>query len=97
MDKHIFSPGHIKDEVLNLGKNRNNIVDKFVNIVKLADHKGLLKDGSNQIHTIIKNRKVVVRFFIREGEILMLNGFVETNVRNIGNVFKLFVTEYCHG
>jgi len=97
MDRHIFSGGHRKDGILNLGKNRNNIVDKFVNIVKLADHKSLLKDGSNQIHTIINNQKVVLRFFIKEGEILMLNGFIETNVNNIGNVLKLFVKEYHHG
>ena len=97
MDRHIFSGGHRKDGILNLGKNKSNIVDKFVNIVKLADHKGLLKEGPNQIHTIINNQKVVLRFFIKEGEILMLNGFIETNVNNIGNVFRLLVTEYYHG
>ncbi len=97
MDKHIFSKQHIEDGILDLAKNKNDIIDKFVNIIKLADQKGLLKDGSNQIHTIINNQKVVLRLFIKEGEILMLNGFIEANVNNIGNTFRLLVTEYLHG
>jgi len=47
----------------------SNWLDKFVNIVKLADHKDLLKAGPNQIHTIINNHKVVIRIFIKEGVI----------------------------
>jgi len=51
MKDHIFSKNHKDNGILNLGKNEANIVDKFVNIVKLADHKDLLKTGPNQIHT----------------------------------------------
>jgi len=36
----------------------------------------------------------VIRFFIKEGEILMLNGFIEINAKKIGNVFRLLVEEY---
>jgi len=69
----------------------------FLNIIKLADANGLLNYGPNQIHTIINNHKVVIRAFVREGEVLKINGFIETNVRNIGNTFKLLVKEYHHG
>ncbi len=68
----------------------------MLNIILLADHKDLLKEASNQIHTIINSQKIVIRFFIKEGEILMLNGFIERNVNKIGNVFRLLVAEYLH-
>ncbi len=97
MKKHIFSPEHIKRGIFNLGKNEDNILDKFVNIVKLADHKNLLEAGPNQIHTIINNRKVVIRTFIRENKILRINGFIEDNVNYVGNVFELLVKEYHYG
>jgi len=97
MEEHIFSKNHRRDGILNLGKNKDDIVDKFVNIVKLADHKNLLKIGPNQIHTIIKNRKVVIRAFIIKGKVLRINGFIETKVNNIGNVFELLVKEYRYG
>jgi len=93
MRYHIFSKNHINKEILDLGKNRDNIIEKFTNIVKLADHKSLLKNGLNQTHTIIKNHRVIVRFFIGEGEILMLNGFIEVNANNIGNIVNLLVDE----
>jgi len=94
IEEHIFSNQHKSDGILNLGKDKIDIVNKFINIILLADHKNLLKEGSNQIHTIINSQKVVIRFFIKEGEILMLNGFIETNAKKIGNVFRLLVEEY---
>jgi len=97
MHRHIFFDNHIEKGILNLGKNKTNIENKFISLVKLADHKGLLKDGPNQIHTIIKNHKVVIRTFVKEGKILMLNGFIENNVNYIGNVFGLLAMEYHHG
>jgi len=97
MKLHIFSEDHIKNGVLNLGKNKDDIVNKFVNIVKLADHKDLLKTGPNQIHTIIHNHKVVIRAFIKEGVVIKINGFTGITSRNLGNVFELFVTEYFYG
>jgi len=97
MKEHIFSPKHTDDGILNLGKNKDNILDKFVNIVKLADHKNLLKIGPNQIHTIINNRKVVIRTFIEEGVILKINDFAGITNRNLGNVFELLVKEYRYG
>ena len=97
MKDHIFSKKHKDKGILNLGKNESTVTDKFINIVRLADHKGLLKDGPNQIHTIIKNHKVVLRAFVKEGEILMLNGFIEDNVNYIGNTFELLVKEYRYG
>jgi len=97
MEKHIFSDNHVAHGIFNLGKNENDIVDEFVNIVKLADHKNLLKHGPNQIHTIINNHKVVIRAFIEEGKVLRVNGFIEDNVNKIGNVFELLVKEYQYG
>ncbi len=97
MKKHIFSSDHKKTGIYNLGKNENDIVNKFVNLVKMADHKGLLKTGPNQIHTIINNHKVVIRAFIEEGTVLRINGFKGTTARNIGNTFELLVTEYHYG
>ncbi len=94
IEEHIFSKDHVDKGIFNLGKNEVDIVTKFINIILLADHKDLLKEGSNQIHTIINGHKVVIRFFIKEGEILMLNGFIETNANRIGNVFRLLVEEY---
>ena len=97
MKKHIFSKNHKKKGILLLGKNENNIANKFVNIVKLADHKGLLKTGPNQIYTIINNHKVVIRTFIKEGVVLKINDFAGITSRNLGNTFELLVKEYRYG
>jgi len=96
MKEHIFSKNHKKKGILLLGKNEDNIVDKFVNIVKLADHKNLLIEGMNQIYTKIKNHEVTLRIFIKEGVVLKINGFKEITTRRLGNAFELFVTEYCY-
>ncbi|MGB8367613.1 MAG: polymorphic toxin type 35 domain-containing protein [Candidatus Babeliales bacterium] len=96
MKEHIFSKNHKNSGIYNLGNSEDDILEKFVNIVKLADTKGLLEAGPNQIHTIINNQKVVIRTFIKEGIVLRVNGFIEINVNNIGNVFQLLVKEYQH-
>jgi len=97
MKEHIFSKNHIEHGIFNLGKNEDDIVDKFVKIIKLSDHKNLLKHGPNQIHTIINNHKAVIRAFIEESKVLKINGFIEDNVNKIGNVFELLVKEYQYG
>ncbi len=97
MKIHIFSPRHLDGKILHLGKNKDDIVNKFVNIIKIADGKGLLKAGPNQIHTIINNHKVVIRTFIKEGTVLKINGFKGTTARNLGNTFELLITEYHYG
>ncbi|MGG3129483.1 polymorphic toxin type 35 domain-containing protein, partial [Brevibacillus laterosporus] len=86
--EHIFSKKHINNGIMDLGKNQNEILEKFINTVKTADSKGMLKEGMNQIQTIINGHEAEIRVFVSEGKVLNLDGFKGFSTRKMGNSIK---------
>ena len=93
--EHIFSDPHINEgKIMELGKNKADILDKFIDIAIKADQAGLLKEESNQIETIIKGCDAVIRVRVEKGKVLSVNAFKGETTRKIGNTVKFVVDDY---
>lgn len=69
---------------------RSDLVEKMKYLVRLADARGLLAFGSNQIETLIKGYDAIVRVRIDEaGKVLSFNLLFGTSDNKIGNTFTL--------
>jgi len=86
--EHIFSKDHIKNGIMDLGKNQKDIISSFKKVVSSADRNGLLKEGMNQIRTTINGIEAEIRVFIKDGKVLNLDGFKGYSTRNMGNSIK---------
>jgi hypothetical protein len=85
MRKHIFSEKHVTDGIRKLGSSEENIIKKIANIILKADDAALLKEKANQLLVDVGGNTVTVRFFVEKGRILMLDFFMGTADRKIGN------------
>jgi RHS repeat-associated protein len=83
--EHIFSKDHIKNGIMDLGKNQNDILNSFKKVVSSADSNGLLKEGMNQIRTTVNGVEAEIRVFIKDGTVLNMDGFKGYSTRNMGN------------
>lgn len=69
-EAHIFSKKHLDGGILRLGKDRQQIVDRGIDIISKNDDNGKLKQGHNQIWTNINNQPAEVRCFVsKDGQI----------------------------
>lgn len=82
--EHVFSLKHIEDGIMNLGTNESEIINKFFSIAKATS--GQWVEGSNEIRTMINGIKVTIRFYVKNGEIINLDGFVGYSKRIIGKL-----------
>ena len=90
MDKiseHVFSNDHINNGIMELGNSKQDILTKFFDTAKANSSKWV--EGSNEIRTIINGKETTIRFFVKNGEIVNLDGFVGTSSRVIGNLINL--------
>ena len=85
---HIFSEKHRTKGIMKLGKTEEEIYNYFIDIIINVDHKGLLKEGSNQIHTKINGYNTEIKLFIKNGEVLNIDGFAGHSNRIINNLVK---------
>ncbi len=86
--KHIFSTKHIKGGILELGKNRKEILKSTIDKIKDINNKGLLKEGSNQIRTTMNGVEVEIRVFIKDSNVMSINIFKDYSPRNMGNIIS---------
>lgn len=85
--EHVFSQDHINNGIMKLGKSEDKILDNFFDIaVKNADK---WVEGPNEIHTIINGYETTIRFFVQNGEIINLDGFIGLSKRVIGFLIDL--------
>lgn len=85
-DGHIFSADHIKGGIMDLGKDKNDIIHSISSKIKDVDASGLLKEGSNQIRTSINGVESEIRVFIKDGSVLSVDAFKGYSSRDIGNI-----------
>ena len=84
--EHIFSSKHIKDGIMLLGKNKEAILKQAEKIIE--KHMKNLKEGSNQIETIMNGHQATIRVFVKDGEIVSVNIFKGISNRKLGNLIK---------
>ncbi len=77
-EAHIFSKKHLDAGIMLLGKNRQEIVDRGINIITKHDNSGKLKSGHNQIWTKINSQPAEVRCFVKDGQIESFDIFYRT-------------------
>ncbi len=85
-EKHIFSPEHIDNVVMSSGDSKSEIMNKFVRIIKELDTPGNFVEGSNQIHTIINGQQAEIKIFLKNGEVISIDGFKGWSTRIINKV-----------
>jgi len=85
---HIFSADHIKNGIMDLGKDRNSIFNSIISKINGVDI-SKIKVGSNEIRTTINGHVVTIRFNIDEnGTIKSINAFKGTSGRVVGNLIE---------
>jgi hypothetical protein len=85
--EHVFSQDHINNGIMKLGNSEDKILNNFFDIaVKNADK---WVEGPNEIHTIINGYETTIRFFVQNGEIINLDGFIGISSRIIGSLINL--------
>jgi hypothetical protein len=84
--KHIFSSKHIAGGIMSLGKSRKEILHSVVEKIRKADTNGLLKQGPNQIKTMINGQKAEIRLFVKDGKIMSVDCFKGHSPRNMGQI-----------
>lgn len=87
--KHIFSDNHKAKGIMELGPTQEAINDKFIQIIKEADVRNLLKEGPNNIITKINGKDVTIRAFIKNDEVISYNGFMKFSDRRVDNKIYL--------
>ncbi|KRU24980.1 RHS repeat-associated core domain-containing protein [Clostridium sporogenes] len=87
-EKHIFSDKHIKGKIMDLGNNKQEIMNSGLDIIEKLDIKGMLREGPTQIKTIINGHEAEIRIFIKDGKIMNFDMFKGHSPRNMGNTIK---------
>ncbi|MCW3104849.1 MAG: hypothetical protein JWO09_3289 [Bacteroidetes bacterium] len=85
-ERHIFSKDHITKGIMDLGKNKEDIlaeIDKLVmeNITKL-------KEGDNFILKELNGHQTTIKTFIRNGEVTSIDAYKGYPTRLFGNVIR---------
>lgn len=84
--EHVFSQDHIKNGIFDLGQSKAEIINKFFSIVEAVSDK--LVEGPNEIRTTINGLEVTIRVFVRNGEIINLDGFIGYSQRVLGELIN---------
>lgn len=84
---HVFSNDHIENGIMDLGDSKDDILTKLFDTA--TSNSSQWVEGSNEIHTIINGKETTIRFFVQNGEIINLDGFVGKSARVIGNLIDL--------
>lgn len=82
---HVFSADHIKNGIMDLGKNREGIMKSGFDILEEMNEKGLLKEGPTQIRTTINGFKSEIRIYIKDGKLINFDMFKGQSTRDMGN------------
>ena len=90
---HVFSEKHVKKGIMLLATTagatdaakKDEILDKFKNIVKDINSKGLFNEGTNQIKTVINGLDVEIKVHIIDGIVKSLDGYIGHSSREWAN------------
>ena len=96
-EEHIFSKNHLENGIKDLGNDRTNILDIFVDLIIEADKQGLLQEVQlNQMETIINGQNTLIKFKIENGKMLGLDAYIidKPIVRRYGNIFTFILDKY---
>ncbi len=86
-EAHIFSSKHLNSGIMQLGGSRKEIMTNAGKIIGEVNDAGLLKQGSNQIETLMNGQRATIRaFFDQAGELKSVNIFSGSSGRQLGNV-----------
>ena len=83
--RHVFSDKHVTDGILELGKNKDDIWNNGLNIIKEMDQKGMIKEGPTQIKAYMNGKKVELKVFVKQGIIISFDMFKGWSGRDMGN------------
>ena len=83
--RHVFSDKHVTDGILELGKNKDDIWNNGLNIIKEMDQKGMIKEGPTQIKAYMNGKKVELKVFVKQGIIISFDMFKRWSGRDMGN------------
>ena len=84
---HIFSKEHLKNGIMNLGINMQDIFDKVVNCIQSIDP-SRITEKSNEFRTTIDGIETTVRFYVQNGQVINIDAFVGYSERAIGNLIQ---------
>lgn len=89
-EDHIFSPEHIRDGIMALGKDKKTIMNSMYDMIMSLDKKGLLQEGPNQMRVMINGiDNVEIRCFIQNGEVISANAFISDFSRIFNNFLDM--------
>jgi len=74
-----------------LGNNKLDILDACIAITQKSDGAGLLREGSNQIETVLNGLDATVRVDILDGVVRSIDAFKGISARKMGNTFSFFI------
>lgn len=84
-EDHVFSSNHRKGGIMELGKDRDDIWNNGLNIIKEMDQKGMIKEGPTQIKAYMNGKKVELKVFVKQGIITSFDMFKGWSGRDMGN------------
>ncbi|MBS7529430.1 hypothetical protein IC619_002820 [Hazenella sp. IB182353] len=82
---HIFSDQHKKDGIMEFGDSERDIVNKLLRIIHDVDGAGFSKEGFNVVQTTISGKDAQINFFIKNGELLSIDGIPGHSTRSAKN------------
>lgn len=85
-EKHIFSDKHMARGVMDLGTDKQDIMNKIGSLVETNLSK--LREGDNFILNKVNGHESTVKAFVREGKIISIDAYKGTAKRLYGNVIK---------
>jgi len=88
-DSHTFSPEHKADGIMNLGKTKEEIISKIIEVIGIADIQNKLKEGDNPIWTCINGYEIEIRVNIKDGLVRFINAFMEYSSRNADKAIRI--------
>ena len=79
--EHIFSDKHVNRGIMKLGNNKESIVQKIIDVIKIADRGNHLRDRLTRIWTKINNVEVEIHVFVQKDKLVGFDGFVGYSAR----------------
>ena len=66
---------------------QNEILDRFINIALSVSEQW--EENANEIRMILDGTKVIIRFYVQNGEMIMINAFTGDSNQIIGHLIEM--------
>ena len=84
---HIFSTDHLRNGIMKLGTDMQDIFNKVLNCIQNIDP-SKIAEKSNELRTTINGIDTTVRFYVQNGQVINIDAFVGYSQRVIGNLIQ---------